>query len=129
MKTGIKVWEGKTIGYKKCSKCDREWTPKSLNEKKICPDCQKNIMIEYSPLIKEMKENYEKTQDISLFTKVISQLNTEGYFEKEELYLKCSYCDRFVDELLHCEFGVLCKDCYYMKLWEKNREKQKDRRE
>jgi len=129
MKTNIKIWEGKVPEYRRCNKCNTEWTPRALDENKICPNCKKNISIEYANWIKEMKENYEKTQDVSLFTKVISQLNKEGYFENEELFLKCSYCDRFVDELLHCEFGVLCKDCYYVKLWKKNREKQKDRRE
>jgi len=130
MKTGIKVWEGKIKNWKKCAKCGREWTPRSLDENGICIFCKKGILIEYAPWLMELKDEFEKIEyNVDRISEIIRKKIQENFFEREELYLKCGICERYVDELYHCDLGVICCDCYNSKKWEKNREKQKDRRE
>jgi hypothetical protein len=112
MKSGLKVWLDKVKQYKKCSKCGREWTPRSLDKNGLCHNCRKNIIIEYAPWLKEMVESYNKTLDEELFIKTIAELNKQNYFDKEELFLKCPRCKCFVDELIHSDYGVCCYQCY-----------------
>jgi DNA-directed RNA polymerase subunit RPC12/RpoP len=121
--SNIKTWEGKVKDWKVCQGCKREWTPRSLDHKGLCPDCRATIFVKYAPWVNEMKEVYDKIGDTTMFINAVVKKYKEGYFDNEDLYLKCGRCSRYVDEMWHGAYGTMCKECY---LKEIKKEKEKE---
>jgi recombinational DNA repair protein (RecF pathway) len=132
--TGIKVWIGKVKDFKPCKVCGREWTPRSLDKDGVCPDCRKGIAVETSAWVKKMVFVYDNCDSWDEFCSTVKLLKEEGFFRKEENYLKCPYCQEFVDELYYSTETTegMCKECFLLYQYKhkiEKKENDKKRRE
>lgn len=138
MKIGIESWVGKVKDWKKCKKCGKDWTPRSLDKEGICPYCRDGIVIQNAPILEHLinfyDNNYDKYDDIQgMLEQEIENLLKSGEFDKEENLLRCPICSRYTLQLVYGRYSARCKECFdkmeYMeRIKNENEEKIEKRR-